>query len=138
VPAISSSCHKALDTASEHRRSRRENVVHVHARRRKGIFRYGDEPQPDHPPPAWDLERFMTAEILRFNEEFGVVILPEEVPQLGQPSEGAAMSLARVQFFSISLDGFGTGEGQSLGAPFGHAGERLHDLRACGKRTSVG
>ena len=24
------------------------------------------------------------------------------------------MSLARVQFFSISLDGFGTGEGQSL------------------------
>ena len=27
------------------------------------------------------------------------------------------MSLARVQFFSISLDGFGTGEGQSLEAP---------------------
>jgi hypothetical protein len=25
------------------------------------------------------------------------------------------------------LDGFGTGEGQSLEAPFGHAGERLHD-----------
>lgn len=37
------------------------------------------------------------------------------------------MSLARVQFFSISLDGFGTGEGQSLQAPFGHAGERLHE-----------
>ena len=37
------------------------------------------------------------------------------------------MSLARVQFFSISLDGFGTGEGQSLEAPFGHAGERLHE-----------
>jgi hypothetical protein len=37
------------------------------------------------------------------------------------------MSLARVQFFSISLDGFGTGEGQSLDAPFGHAGERLHE-----------
>ena len=36
------------------------------------------------------------------------------------------MSLARVQFFSISLDGFGTGEGQSHDAPFGHAGERLH------------
>ena len=35
------------------------------------------------------------------------------------------MSLARVQFFSISLDGFGTGEGLSLEAPFGHAGERL-------------
>jgi dihydrofolate reductase len=36
------------------------------------------------------------------------------------------MALARVQFFSISLDGFGTGEGQSLETPFGHAGERLH------------
>src|SRR6185436_2641078 len=40
---------------------------------------------------------------------------------------GPAMSLARVQFFSISLDGFGTGEPQSLDAPFGHAGERLHE-----------
>jgi dihydrofolate reductase len=37
------------------------------------------------------------------------------------------MSLARVQFFSISLDGFGTGEPQTLEAPFGHAGERLHE-----------
>lgn len=37
------------------------------------------------------------------------------------------MSLVRVQCFSISLDGFGTGEGQSLEAPFGHAGERLHE-----------
>jgi dihydrofolate reductase len=37
------------------------------------------------------------------------------------------MSLARVQFFSISLDGFGTGEGQSRETPFGHAGERLHE-----------
>jgi dihydrofolate reductase len=37
------------------------------------------------------------------------------------------MSLARVQFFSVSLDGFGTGEGQSLETPFGHAGERLHE-----------
>jgi len=37
------------------------------------------------------------------------------------------MSLARVQFISVSLDGFATGEGQSLDAPFGHAGERLHD-----------
>ena len=36
------------------------------------------------------------------------------------------MSLARVQFFSVSLDGFGTGEGLSQEAPFGHAGERLH------------
>ncbi len=39
---------------------------------------------------------------------------------------GTAMSRVRVHNFSISLDGFGTGEGQSLDAPFGHAGERLH------------
>jgi dihydrofolate reductase len=37
------------------------------------------------------------------------------------------MSLARVQFFSISLDGFGTGEGLTRDEPFGHAGERLHE-----------
>jgi dihydrofolate reductase len=37
------------------------------------------------------------------------------------------MSLARVQFVSVSLDGFATGEGQSRDAPFGHAGERLHE-----------
>lgn len=35
------------------------------------------------------------------------------------------MSLVRVHNFSVSLDGFGTGEGQSLDAPFGHAGSRL-------------
>ncbi|MGH8969201.1 MAG: dihydrofolate reductase family protein, partial [Actinomycetes bacterium] len=35
------------------------------------------------------------------------------------------MSLARVQFFSISLDGYGTGDGLSREAPFGHADERL-------------
>jgi dihydrofolate reductase len=37
------------------------------------------------------------------------------------------MSLTRVHNFSISLDGFGTGEPQSKEAPFGHAGERLHE-----------
>ncbi len=37
------------------------------------------------------------------------------------------MSLARVQFFSVSLDGFGTGEGLTRDEPFGHAGERLHE-----------
>jgi len=36
------------------------------------------------------------------------------------------MSLARVQQFSISLDGFGAGEGQTATEHFGHAGERLH------------
>lgn len=37
------------------------------------------------------------------------------------------ISLARVHDFAISLDGFGTGEGQTLAAPSGHAGERLHE-----------
>jgi dihydrofolate reductase len=37
------------------------------------------------------------------------------------------MSRVRVHNFSISLDGFGTGEGQCLEAPFGHAGHRLHE-----------
>jgi len=37
------------------------------------------------------------------------------------------MSLALVQNFAISLDGFGTGEGLSREHPFGHAGERLHE-----------
>jgi dihydrofolate reductase len=37
------------------------------------------------------------------------------------------MALARVQFFSVSLDGFGTGEGLTRDEPFGHAGERLHE-----------
>jgi dihydrofolate reductase len=37
------------------------------------------------------------------------------------------MSRVRVHNFSISLDGFGTGEGLSLEAPFGHAGHRLHE-----------
>ena len=37
------------------------------------------------------------------------------------------MSLTRIHNFAISLDGFATGEPQSLEAPFGHAGHRLHD-----------
>jgi hypothetical protein len=37
------------------------------------------------------------------------------------------VSLVYVHQFSISLDGFGTGEGQSRYAYFGHAGERLHE-----------
>jgi len=37
------------------------------------------------------------------------------------------MSRVRVHNFSLSLDGFGTGDGQSLEAPFGHAGNRLHE-----------
>ena len=35
------------------------------------------------------------------------------------------MSLVRVHNFSISLDGYGAGEGQTLDTPFGHAGMRL-------------
>src|SRR5580700_4072703 len=37
------------------------------------------------------------------------------------------MSEVRVHNFSVSLDGFGTGEGLTLDAPFGHAGHRLHE-----------
>jgi dihydrofolate reductase len=37
------------------------------------------------------------------------------------------MSRVRVQNFAISLDGFGTGEGQDRDAHFGHAGDRLHE-----------
>jgi dihydrofolate reductase len=37
------------------------------------------------------------------------------------------MSLVRVHNFSISLDGFGTGDGLTADEPFGHAGERLHE-----------
>lgn len=36
-----------------------------------------------------------------------------------------SMSKVRVHNFSISLDGYGAGEGQSLETPFGHAGGRL-------------
>src|SRR5215207_5519702 len=37
------------------------------------------------------------------------------------------MSQVRVHNFSISLDGFGTGDGITFDSPFGHAGERLHE-----------
>ena len=37
------------------------------------------------------------------------------------------MSLTRVHNFAISLDGFGTGEGQNAELHFGHAGQRLHE-----------
>jgi dihydrofolate reductase len=36
------------------------------------------------------------------------------------------MSEVRVHNFSISIDGFGTGEGLTFDAPFGHAGHRMH------------
>ncbi|THG32446.1 dihydrofolate reductase [Glaciibacter flavus] len=35
------------------------------------------------------------------------------------------MALVRVHNFSVSLDGFGAGAGQTLDTPFGHAGMRL-------------
>jgi dihydrofolate reductase len=37
------------------------------------------------------------------------------------------MSDVRVHNLAISLDGFATGAGQAPDAPFGHAGERLHE-----------
>lgn len=36
------------------------------------------------------------------------------------------MTRTRIHNFSVSLDGFATGAGQSADAPFGHAGHRLH------------
>ena len=44
------------------------------------------------------------------------------------------MSAVRVHNFSVSLDGFAAGEGQTLDAPFGHAGMRLLEW-ALGTRT---
>ncbi len=38
------------------------------------------------------------------------------------------MPQVRVHNLAVSLDGFGTGEGQSLDAPFGHAVTRLLEL----------
>ncbi len=37
------------------------------------------------------------------------------------------MSRVRIHNFTISIDGFATGEGQALDTPFGHAGQRLHE-----------
>jgi len=37
------------------------------------------------------------------------------------------MSRTRIHNLAISLDGFATREPQSTEAPFGHAGQRLHD-----------
>jgi mannose-6-phosphate isomerase-like protein (cupin superfamily) len=50
----------------------------------EGVFRYGDQPQPGHPPPAWEAERFKTPQIVSFNEEFGIEIVPEEEPSGSQ------------------------------------------------------
>jgi dihydrofolate reductase len=51
----------------------------------------------------------------------------ETAASIADNDAGVNMLLSRVQNFSISLDGFGTGEGLSREAPFGHAGERLHE-----------
>jgi len=37
------------------------------------------------------------------------------------------MAIVRVHNFSVSLDGFGTGENQTLESPFGHAGHKLNE-----------
>ncbi|WP_068274176.1 dihydrofolate reductase family protein [Aldersonia kunmingensis] len=47
------------------------------------------------------------------------------------------MSKVRVHNFAISLDGFGTGEGQTQDEPFGHADHRLHQWMI-GTRTFRG
>jgi dihydrofolate reductase len=48
------------------------------------------------------------------------------------------MSLTRIHNLSISLDGFATGEPQSAKAPFGHAGERLHEWMFATRFWGVG
>jgi dihydrofolate reductase len=48
------------------------------------------------------------------------------------------MSIVRVQFFSVSLDGFGTGAGQTAELHFGHAGERLHEWMFTNRSWSPG
>src|SRR3954470_10108400 len=52
---------------------------------------------------------------------------PAEVSTRGkQPNRRSEhMTRTRIHNLSISLDGFATGEGQALEAPFGHAGHRL-------------
>jgi hypothetical protein len=48
------------------------------------------------------------------------------------------MSQVRVHNASISLDGFGTGDGITFDALFGHAGECLHEwMNATRFRTSM-
>ena len=56
----------------------------------------------------------------------GMSLRHPDGPQAKRTEREVHMSLARVQNFAISLDGFGTGEGQSHDAQFGHAGDRLH------------
>lgn len=46
------------------------------------------------------------------------------------------MARVRVHNFSISLDGFGAGEPQSLQTPMGHAGTRLHTWMFATRRFS--
>ena len=43
----------------------------------EGVFVYGDEPRPGQLPSPWTPERFATPEILKFNKEFAIEILPE-------------------------------------------------------------
>jgi len=57
-------------------------------------------------------------------------VVPAQCPVFLAPDIvkwGSCMSPVRVHNLAVSLDGFGTGEGQSLEQPFGHAGTRLVD-----------
>ena len=55
-------------------------------------------------------------------------------PRAGHHPVSDSTPTTRVHNLSVSLDGFGTGEGQTLEAPFGHAGMRLNQW-AFGTRT---
>jgi dihydrofolate reductase len=58
---------------------------------------------------------------------FGPGASHEEQDEQDEQDEEAVVSQVRVHNLSLSLDGFGTGDGISVDAPFGHAGERLHE-----------
>jgi dihydrofolate reductase len=82
----------------------------------------GERTRPDR---GSGLERRLTALLTDYEASAGKrARTPRRLKPLGKEHP---LSLARVQFFSVSLDGFGTGEGVSREAPFGHAGERLHE-----------
>src|ERR1043165_6386360 len=56
-----------------------------------------------------------------------VSVSPEPTSCNSHRSRSPRMSRTRIHNLAISLDGFATGEPQALEAPFGHAGERLHE-----------
>lgn len=81
------------------------------------------------PGVAEDLERRIDgASATRFRVHGGLILPSPGLESLGfdhyksTSTSGDDMSRVRVHNFSVSPDGFGTGEGQKPDAQFGHAG----------------